>query len=365
MNIPTRFETISAYDQGEPLEMLAARLGLAIEQIVKLDANENPYGPSPKAVQALSDLRFPNYYPDAGGLALRTALAGFSSAPLETLMIGSGADELIDLLLRAVLDPEDKVLICPPAFSMYALDAQVNFGKVIAVNRRTDFSHDVPAICRMVEQERPRLMFITSPNNPDGSLIDPADLDILLDLPVLVVLDEAYIEFVENAGRLGEALSRIRQVPERENLIVLRTFSKWAGLAGLRVGFGAFPHWLVPVLWKVKPPYNVNAAAVTAALASLQDLDTLAERVGWIQAERRRQYAALCQIPYLQAYPSQGNFILCKVLGRDAGQLKNRLADHGILVRLFDSPVLPNSLRIGVGRSQDTDRLIEVLESEA
>ena len=261
MKIPERFETISAYKQGEPVELLAARLGLTLAQIVKLDANENPYGPSPKAMQALSNLWYPNYYPDADGLALRTALAGFTGAPIENLMIGSGADELIHLLLRAVLEPGDQVMVCPPAFSMYALDAQVNFGKVISVNRRADFSHDVPAICGMVEQKRPKILFITSPNNPDGSLIDPADLDVLLKLPVLVVLDEAYIEFVENGGYLGKDLSRIREVQQRENLVVLRTFSKWAGLAGLRVGFGAFPDWLIPALWKVKPPYNVNAAA--------------------------------------------------------------------------------------------------------
>jgi len=364
MKIPQRFETISAYDQGEPLELLAARLGLTPEEIVKLDANENPYGPSPKAVQALADLHFPNYYPDSDGLALRTALAGFTGAPIESLMLGSGADELIDLLLRALLDPGDRVLICPPAFSMYALDTQINLGKVIAVNRRADFSHDVSAICRMVERQQPKVLFITSPNNPDGSLIDPADFDVLLKLPVLVVLDEAYIEFVENGGRLGKNLSRICEVPDRGNLVVLRTFSKWAGLAGLRIGFGAFPDWLMSVLWKVKPPFNINVAAVSAALASLEDLDILAERVGWILAERRRLYEALCCIPYLKPYPSEGNFILCKVLGRDAAQLKNLLADQGILVRHFDSPVLANSLRIGVGRSQDTDRLIEVLERE-
>ncbi len=364
MSIPKRFESISAYDQGESLELLAARLGLRMEQIVKLDANENPYGPSPKAVQALAGLHFPNYYPDADALALRTALAVFTGAPLESLMVGSGADELIDMLLRAMLDPGERVLVCPPAFSMYALDTQVNFGNIISVNRREDFSHDVPAICKMVEQQRPKVLFITSPNNPDGSLIDPGDLDILLKLPVLVVLDEAYIEFVENAGRLGENLSRIREVPGRENLVVLRTFSKWAGLAGLRIGFGAFPDWLIPVMWKVKPPYNINAAAEAAALASLEDLDILAERISWIQAERRRQYEALCRIPYLNSYPSQGNFILSKVLGRDAAQLKNLLADQGILVRHFDTPALANSLRIGVGRPQDTDRLIEVLQRE-
>jgi histidinol-phosphate aminotransferase len=364
MKIPPRFDTISAYDQGESLQMLAARLDLTIAQIVKLDANENPYGPSPRAIQALSNLQFPNYYPDADGLELRKALADFSGAPPENLMLGSGADELIDLLLRAVLDPDDRVLICPPAFSMYALDTRLNFGKILSVNRRPDFSHDIPAICRLVELQQPKLLFITSPNNPDGALIDPADLDILLKLPVLVVLDEAYVEFVENQGLLGQNLSRIREVVARQNLVVLRTFSKWAGLAGLRIGFGAFPDWLVPVLWKVKPPYNVNAAAVSAALASLSDLDILAERVGWIQAERRRQFEALGRIPYLRPYPSQGNFILCKVLGRDAALLKNTLAGRGILVRLFDTPALPNSLRISVGRSQDTDCLIEALESE-
>ncbi len=293
---------------------------------------------------------------------MRAALAAFTGTPAEHLMVGSGADELIDLLLRVILDPGDRVLICPPAFSMYALNTWVHSGIALEVLLREDFGLDIPAIRRAVAREKPKVLFLTSPNNPDGSLIPPAELEELLQLPVLIVLDEAYIEFPENGGRLGENLSWIHEVPTRENLVVFRTFSKWAGLAGLRIGYGAFPGWLLPALWKAKPPYNVNVAANAAALASLGDLDFLAENVKRIRAERQRLAAALAQIPSLRPYPSQANFILCKVLGHSAAELKGRLAEEGILIRYFDSRYLPDYVRISVGRPQDSDRLLDALK---
>ena len=175
------------------------------------------------------------------------------------------------------------------------------------------------------------------------------------------MIDEAYIEFTQGGGRLGEARSRIRQVAQRKNLVVLRTFSKWAGLAGLRVGYGAFPAWLMPVLWKAKQPYNVSVAASSAALASLEDLETLAANVAKIQAERARLFDQLRSIPFLHPYPSEANFILCRVEGRDASGLKQELAARGVLVRHYNTALLQNYIRVSVGRPQDTDILIKLL----
>ncbi|HVN53254.1 MAG TPA: histidinol-phosphate transaminase [Anaerolineaceae bacterium] len=364
MKIPERFHAFPPYTPIEPFEVLSFRLGRAPNEIVKLDANENPYGPSPLALQALARLSFAHIYPDPESRALRAALAGFTGIPMENLLAGSGADELIDLILRALLEPGDRVVICPPTFGMYAFDARLNAGQVIEVNRRADFSLDVDAICAAVRREQPRVLFLAVPNNPDGSLPLPEEIEALLGLPdVLVVLDEAYIEFSAAGGRLGERLTRIGQVSQRDNLIVLRTFSKWAGLAGLRVGYGAFPAWLTPVLWKIKQPYNVSVAASAAAIASLDDLDVLAGRVELLKQERSRLFQKLSAIPYLQPVPSQANFILNRVAGVAAPDLKNDLAGQGILVRYYHTPLLADAVRVSVGRPLDTDALIAALEA--
>ena len=198
------------------------------------------------------------------------------------------------------------------------------------------------------------MLFLTSPNNPDGSLPAPEEIEALLALPVLVVLDEAYIEFTDDGGRLGEELTRIRQVPQRENLVVLRTFSKWAGLAGLRVGYGAFPAWMLPALWKAKQPYNVNVAASAAALASLEDLEILASNVARIRAERRRLYAELRAHPVPEALPLPGQLHPLPVEGRSAAELKDRLAARrACWCATINTPLLQDYIRISVGSPQN------------
>jgi histidinol-phosphate aminotransferase len=364
MKIAARFQSFPPYTPIEPFEVLSARLGIPIEQIVKMDANENPYGPAPRARQALADLAFAHIYPDPESRALRAALSRLSGVPAEYLLAGAGADELIDLLLRVMLEPGDTVINLPPTFGMYDFDTRLNAGQVIAIPRRDDFSLDLPAIRQAVAERQPKVLFVTTPNNPDGSLPPAAELDELIALPLLVVLDEAYIEFTGQGGQLGESLSRIRQVHERENLVVLRTFSKWAGLAGLRVGYGAFPAWLMPTLWNTKQPYNVNVAANAAAIASIEDRDYLAGNVERLRQERARLYAGLQTIPYLRPYPSRTNFILCKVEGRSAAELKQDLMKQGMLVRYYSTPLLQDCIRISVGKPEDTDAVLAVLRGE-
>lgn len=362
MKTAQRFETFPPYTPIEPFEVLSARLGRPIENIVKMDANENPYGPSPLVRQALADLAFPHIYPDPESRALRQGLANFTGVPMESLLAGSGADELIDLLLRVLLEPGDCVINCPPTFGMYPFDTLLNAGQVVEIPRQADFSLDLPAIAAAVAARKPKAIFITTPNNPDGSLPTAEEIDRLLSLPVLVVIDEAYIEFTRAGGRLGEKLSRLQEVSQRQNLVVLRTFSKWAGLAGLRVGYGAFPDWLLPALWKAKQPYNVNVAASTAALASLQDVETLAGNVERIRQERERLFGLLSSVTCLKPFPSQANFILCQVLGRSARDLKEALAQEGVLVRYYDNALLKDYIRASVGRPGDSDALMRALE---
>ena len=361
MKIRTHLESLPAYTPIEPFEVLSARIGRSPDQIVKLDANENPYGPLPVVREALGNLEFPHIYPDPESRVLRKSLAKFTGIGEEYLLAGQGADELIDLLMRVFLDPNDCILSCPPTFGMYSFDAELNAARCIEVPRRADFSLDMEGIRKAVETHQPKLFFITSPNNPDGSLIDSKTMDELLSLPTLIVLDEAYIEFA--GDDLGANLSRIREVPVRENLIVLRTFSKWAGLAGLRIGYGVFPLWLMPTLWKSKQPYNVNVAASIAAQVSLEHTNELKKVVELLKEERARLFKALQEIPFIKPYPTQSNFILCQVVGRDAAELKARRAqEHGVFIRYFNKPGLRDHIRISVGRPQDTDVLVKALK---
>lgn len=343
-----------------PFEVLSQQLGRAAEEIVKLDANENPYGPSPRALAALAHGRYYHIYPDPESNALRDALSGYVGVDRELLMAGMGADELIDLVLRVVLQPGDGVIDCPPTFGMYPFSTAVNAGDYLPVRRRADFSLDVDAIeTAVATHPTSKVLFLCSPNNPDGSVVDDATLRRLLALPVLVVLDEAYADFAEVDGYR----SHMAWVAEVQNLAVLRTFSKLAGLAGLRVGYGAFPRWLLPHMWKIKQPYNVNVAAALAAEASLADREWLHAKLRLLVAERERLIAALGAIPYLEPYPSRANFVLCRVHGRDAGQLKRDLAQAGILVRYFNKPGLDNCIRISAGTPAQTDRLLAALQA--
>ena len=348
--------TMEPYSPILPFEVLSEQLGYPPEEIVKLDANENPYGPSPRVRQALAAMPYPHIYPDPDSRFLRRALAEYASMPMDYLLVGHGADELIDLLMRLFIQPGDAIVNCPPTFGMYRFDAGVNRARVLAVSRRPDFGLDVEGIVSAVAAEsRAKLLFLASPNNPDGGLLAEDELRRLLELPLVVVLDEAYVEFA------GLGASRLAWVRDHANLIVLRTFSKWAGLAGLRLGYGAFPEGIIQHLWKIKQPYNVSVAAQVSGLASLADLDYLQSNVSRIIAERERLIVELSQFSYLRPYPSHANFILCQVTGRDANALRQALAARGILIRYYDSPGLVDHVRFSVGTPEQTQRLVAAL----
>ena len=348
--------TMEPYTPILPFEVLSEQLGHAPEEMVKLDANENPYGPSPRVRQALASMAYPHIYPDPESRHLRRALADYTGLPLEYLLVGHGADELIDLVMRLFIQPGEAVINCPPTFGMYRFDAAVNGARTLSVPRRPDFRLDVERVAAAVAEEpRVKLLFVASPNNPDGGLLADDDLRRLLELPLVVVLDEAYVEFA------GLEQSRIGWVREYDNLIVLRTFSKWAGLAGLRLGYGAFPPAIIEHLWKIKQPYNVSVAAQVAGLASLADLEYLRANVARIIAERERLTEALGEFSYLRPYPSRANFVLCRVVGRDAHLLKEMLAARGVLVRYYNSPGLTDHVRFSVGTPEQTERLLAEL----
>lgn len=347
---------LSPYQSILPFEILSAQLGRKPEDIVKLDANENPYGPPPEVLEALGNLKFPYIYPDPESRRLREALAIDSGLESNHILVGCGADELIDLIMRCTLDPGDKIVDCPPTFTMYEFDAAVNGALVTKVLRKPDFSLNVDLIVDAVRKEKPKCIFLTSPNNPDGSIINDEDLLKILELPILVVLDEAYIEF-------SGLESRMKWVKKHDNLIVLRTFSKRAGLAGLRVGYGAFPLSIIEYLWRAKQPYNVSVAAEVAACAALQNPTYLEDVKNALVEERERLFKFLQEVPFLTPFPSHSNFILCEVKsGMDAKKLKDDLASMGVMVRHYNKKELKGFIRVSVGKPEQTDILMQCLK---
>ena len=222
------------------------------------------------------------------------------------------------------------------------------------VPRNADFSLDVEGIVAHAEDEGAKLIFLASPNNPTGNLLSRQELEQVLATGIMVVVDEAYQEFTETA-------SFALLVPQHENLAVLRTFSKWAGLAGLRVGYGVMAPALVQLLDQVKPPYNVNVAALVAAQASLDDREQLMAKVALLISERGRLFQQLQTLSFLEPQPSRANFILCRVRDRDAGALKRSLEGHGIFIKHLDAHGLRNAIRISVGKPEHTDAVVGAL----
>ncbi|MCS6839265.1 MAG: histidinol-phosphate transaminase [Roseiflexaceae bacterium] len=353
---------LEPYTPIVPLETLAEQLSLPVERIIKLDANENPYGPSPRALAALAAVardaphRYA-IYPDPDHTRLRAALSRYIGQPPERIICGAGSDELIDLLMRAVLRPGDVMVDCPPTFAMYSFDAALYGARVVPVPRTEQFDIDVEGVAEAVERDGAKLLFLAAPNNPTGTPLTRAAVERLLDLPIILAIDEAYAEF---AGT-----SVVDLVGTRPNLVVLRTFSKWAGLAGLRIGYAAMHEDVIAYLWKIKQPYNVNVAAEVAAIASLEDLEERMTTVARIVAERERLAAALATLPGVHVYPSAANFLLCRMTNGGAARaraIRDGLAQRGILIRYFNRPGLDDCIRISVGRPEQNDALLRALE---
>jgi histidinol-phosphate aminotransferase len=343
---------LEGYEPIEPPDQLARRLGLRPEQIIKLDGNENPYGPSPKALEAIGRYRDYHIYPDPEQREARRAIAAYLSIGEQYIVAGSGSDELIDLLIRAFLSPGEAVIDCSPTFGMYSFLTEVAGGRVIEVPRQEDYSLDVPSIQAAAREAK--IVFVASPNNPTGNVIARSELEALLATGLVVVVDEAYVEFS------GESFAPL--VPAHGNLAVLRTFSKWAGLAGLRAGYGVLPVAVAQALMKIKQPYNLNVAAQAALMASLEDADLLRERVRKLVNERERLFNLLNDIPFLRPTTSKANFILCRVVDAGAKEVWRRLRERGIMVRYFEAPRLRDCLRISVGLPEQTDALIAALK---
>lgn len=339
------------YAASKSPKTLEDKTSVPVEGIIKLDANENPYGCSPRVNQALANYPALNIYPDSGQLELRELLEDYTGVSAKHIVAGAGSDQLIDLILRLFLEPGDEVINLAPTFAMFRFFTKLNGGTAVEVPRDENFAVNVSDVKQAITKKT-KMILLATPNNPTGTLTPREDILKLLDSGLPLLVDEAYYEFS------GETVAPL--VGKYQNLMVLRTFSKWAGLAGLRIGYGLFPTKIADNLLRIKEPYCVNVAALVAVGESLKDADYLMDRVKAIIAERERLFSELKKLKWLKPFPSQANFILCSVLG-GAKKLQQELENRGILVRYFDEPPLRDCIRISVGKPEENDILFETL----
>lgn len=349
---------LNPYDPVIPPETLAEISGIPENDIIKLNANENPYGPSPRIQEALGSYDGYHIYPDPRQKSLRKILSSYVGISDQYILAGAGADEIIDLILRACLNPGDEVVNCPPTFGMYEFSTNVNGGKIINVGRNSEYDVDISKIRSMISPKT-KVVFLTSPNNPTGNLVSRESVLSLLEEELMVVVDEAYFEF--------SGITVAPLVVQYPNLVVLRSMSKWSGLAGLRLGYGIMDPVILDRLMDIKQPYNITAASLVALEASLEDIEYLTTNINTIIHERDRLFSNLLLIEGLHPWKSNGNFILFETPPGKAVEIFGMLASRGIFVRYFNTPRLADSLRISVGKSEHMDivvrALTEIMES--
>ena len=348
--------SVQTYQPVDPPEVLAKRAGISPDAIVKLNGNENPYGPSPKAAQAMA--RTPMHiYPDPFQRNLRASLSDYTGFPSENIIAGAGSDELIDLLFRLFIEPGDSILDCEPTFAMYSFCARIAGGELKLAQRDELFEIDVQAARNEID-DKTKIIFISSPNNPTGNMASEDQVRALLDTGLIVVIDEAYYEFSK------ETVANL--IERYDNLVVLRTMSKWAGLAGLRVGYGIMSGALVEHIIDIKSPYNVNVAAESAAIASLEDKDYLLSNVQKIVDDRESLFKSLYEIDGVKPWPSQGNYILCQMDSPDDAQnMYDQLAARGIFVRKFSSDRLSDCFRVAIGTPDENAAFLNAVKEIA
>jgi len=343
----------SKYIPVESAEGIAARLKVDISKIDKLDAGENVWGPSPRVIKALYRFRGYQYYPDPEYVALRNAISEYTAVNTKNIFVSNGGDEIIDLILRLVLDRDDMVISAPPTFSSYMQSTILNRGVMCQIPRKKDFAIDCEKIIKALTSKT-KIVFICNPNNPTGSTTTLDEIVKILDTGVLVCVDEAYIEYG------GE--SCIGLLDRYENLIIIRSFSKWAGIAGLRLGYGLMSDSLVKQLMKIKSPYNVNYAAVIAGIAALKDGTYRKKTLKKIIDERERMYLKLKGIDVVTVYPSSGNFLYLETTKSRMKAIKDKFTKASIAVRYFESELTGDALRITIGKPMQNKKVLDIFK---
>lgn len=346
---------IKSYQPGRPIEEVKRELGL--KDVIKMASNENPLGPSPKALTAIKNsLGAVNRYPEAGCFYLRQAVSKALKVKPEQLVFGNGSDELIVLALRAFVDEGDEVVVAAPTFLIYEIASKIQGARIKKVPTKY-FKYDLKAMKREVTRNT-RLIFIANPDNPNGTYVTRYELEAFLKgLPesAMVFMDEAYFDFVEEKD-YPNGLDYI----SGNNLIVTRSFSKSYGLAGLRVGYGVSNPGIVKYMECVREPFNVNLIAQVAAAAALKDRDFLSKTKRATQRGKRFLYAEFNKLG-LRYVPSVTNFILFET-GKDAGQVCKKLLKKGVIVREMKAWGMNTFIRVTVGREKENRRFIKELK---
>jgi histidinol-phosphate aminotransferase len=353
---PRYVRAIAPYQPGKPISELARELGLDEAGIVKLASNENPLGPSPRALQAAqAAIAGMALYPDGAGFALKAKLSTKLDVDPAQLVFGNGSNDVLDMAARAFLAPGTSAVFSQHAFAVYPIATQTVGAHGIAVPARA-YGHDL-AVMRAAIRDDTRVVWIANPNNPTGTFLPWAEIEALLEsVPpsVLVVLDEAYGEYLPPAERC-DTVAWLARFP---NLLITRTFSKAYGLAGLRVGYGVGHPDVIDLLNRVRQPFNVNAPALAAAEAALDDREFLERSYALNAAGMAQLVAGLADLK-VETVPSKGNFLLARV--GDAARINTELLKRGVIVRPVGNYGLPEFLRVSVGLAGQNARFLEAL----
>ena len=340
------------YVPGKPVEELERELGIA--KAVKLASNENPLGPSPKAAAVLAEAAGTMHrYPDGGAYRLRTALADRWKVAPDQVVVGNGSDEIIGMLARVFLSPGDEAVMADQTFVIYKMEVTASHGVPVVVPLK-EWRHDLSAMAAAIT-DRTRLVFICNPNNPTGTIVGSAEVEALMArLPeqAIAVFDEAYVEYVTSR----EFPDSLRYVQQGRNAIVLRTFSKIYGLAGLRIGYGVTTGEIAGYLNRVRPPFNANSLAQRAALAALGDEEHVTRSRALNQNEMTRMRAGLVELGF-QPVPSEANFLFFDVR-RDGRAVFQALLREGVIVRHIEGRML----RVTVGLPEENIRFLQALK---
>ena len=352
LKVHPNIASLVPYSPGKPIEELERELG--IPRAIKLASNENPSGPSPKALTVLSEAaQTLNRYPDGGGHRLRGALAERWKVTPDHVILGNGSDEIIGLLTRAFLSPGDEAVMADQTFVIYKMEVSAAHGVPVMVPLK-EWRHDLPAMADAVTA-RTRLLFVCNPNNPTGTMVRAAEVDTLMarvQEQVIVVFDEAYYEYVCNRD-FPDSLGFLKR---NRNVVVLRTFSKIYGLAGLRIGYGLTTPEITDYLNRVRPPFNANSLAQRAALAALEDEEHVAQSRAMNQTEMTTVRSGLGALG-LQPAPSEANFLYFDV-GRDGREVFGALLREGVIVRHLEGRML----RVTIGLPEENRRFLQALK---
>lgn len=356
LTIPDYILSIKPYTPGKPLEELER--DYSINDSIKLASNENPLGPSPMAVKAIQGAMGKlNRYPDGSGYELINKISEHLGFTPQNVVLGNGSDEIIGMLTCALLQPDDEVILPHPSFLMYEIMVRCSGAKPVLVPLKS-LSIDLDGIKDRITA-RTRMAFLCNPNNPTGTFISRRDFEnFLKKIPpeVIVVVDEAYIEFVRDQN----CANGIEYLDETRPLVVLRTFSKAYGLAGLRIGYGIMPKEIASLLNKVRQPFNANSLAQSGACAALEDKDFLKKVINLVHDGLDFLYHSLDRMG-VKYFPTQANFFLIDV-AKDADEVFERMLKQGVIIRSMTSYGYPHYIRINVGLQEENVRFIKALE---